>query len=138
MSTSIPTTPVVFINCQGTPWIKWIMDHFKTHETRTRNTLGCLVGKVVLLAETGKWYRPLIRCRAKIAEVIAVHSCEEWEEYLQDTWVPVGSKYDWKDDTKVKYLYRLEDVHPVAEPFFLPQNSVRHGRVWAELNWEEV
>ena len=83
-----------------------------------------------MIAETGHG-RPLVRCSAVIDEVIEVFTREAWEEYLQFTWVPVGSEYDWKPDTKKKVLYHLKDVKPV-KPFRLPFNARRHGRVWAE------
>lgn len=131
-------TPVLFINCSRDPFVEWIMNHLKQYETRTKNTLKAFLetylNERILIAETGHG-RPLVRCSAVIDQVIAVHSQEEWNDYLECTWVPVGSEYDWKPDTKVKYLYHLKDVRPVAEPFRLPQSCVRHGRVWAEYEW---
>lgn len=130
--------PVLFINCSRHPFIDWIMGGLKLYETRTRNTLKSLLswamGSRVLLAETGHG-SPIIRCSAIIDEVIAVYTQEKWEKYLQFTWVPVGSEYDWKPETKVKYLYHLSDVRPIAKPFRLPSQSLRHGRVWAEYEW---
>lgn len=130
--------PVLFINCSGEPFIDWIIDGLKQFETRTRNTLKTLLswalGERILIAETGHG-RPLVRCSAVIDQVIAVYSREKWEEYLQSTWIPMGSKYDWQPTTKVKYLYHLSDVRPIAEPFHLPQSCRRHGRVWAEYEW---
>ena len=128
------TTPVIFINCSRHPFLSWITDGLKRYETRTRNTLGRFIGERVLLAETGHG-RPLVKCSAVIDQVISVRSREAWEEYLQDTWIPVGSTYDWKPDTKVKWLYLLKDVRPVAQSFRLPQSCRRHGRVWAEYQW---
>ena len=86
------------------------------------------------LAETGK-DDPLVRCSAVIDEVVAVYDQATWEDYLQFTWVPVGSDYDWKPDTKVKHLYHLSDVRPVTKPFRLPKSARRHGRIWAEYEW---
>lgn len=130
--------PVLFINCSGEPFVDWIIGGLKQFETRTRNTLKTLLswalGERILIAETGHG-RPLVRCSAVIDQVIAVYSREKWEEYLQSTWIPVGSKYDWQPTTKVKYLYHLSDVRPIAEPFHLPQSCRRHGRVWAEYEW---
>lgn len=127
-------TPVLFINCSGEPFVDWIIGGLKQFETRTRNTLKTLLswalGERILIAETGHG-RPLVRCSAVIDQVVAVYDRETWEEYLQFTWIPVDSKYDWKPDTKVKWLYRLTDIRPV-EPFRLPSSCVRHGRVWAE------
>lgn len=123
-------TPVIFINCKVEPYIDDIMCHLKEYETRNRNTLGRFLGERVLLAETGSG-APLVRCSSVIDQIISVHTREAWEEYLGQTWVPVGSKHDWQPDTKVKWLYSLSDVRPV-EPFRLPSSCRRHGRVWAE------
>lgn len=125
---------IVFINCKKFPFVTEIMDYLKQYETRTRNTLGRFLGERILIAETGKG-RPLVRCSAVIDEIISVRSREEWERYLEQTLVPVGSSYDWQPDTKVKWLYHMTDIHPV-EPF-IPAEGRRHGRVWMEYN-EEV
>jgi hypothetical protein len=125
-------TPVIFINCTAEPFVDDIIGGLKQYETRTRNTLGRFLGKRVLFAETGHG-SPLVKCSAVIDQVVSVHTREAWEEYLQFTWIPVGSSYDWKDDTTVKWLYRLTDVRPVIAPFRLPSACIRHGRVWAEL-----
>lgn len=130
--------PVLFINCSAEQFVDWIIGGLKTYETRTRNTLKTLLswalGRRILIAETGHG-RPLVRCSAVIDQVVAVRSREEWEDYLQFTWIPVGSRYDWTPDTKVKWLYHLTDVRPIAEPFHLPADALRHGRVWAEYEW---
>ena len=130
--------PVLFINCSREPFVDWIIGGLKQFETRTRNTLKTLLswalGERILIAETGHG-RPLVRCSAVIDQVVAVYTREKWEEYLQSTWVQVGSQYDWQPNTKVKYLYHLSDVRPIAEPFRLPQSCRRHGRVWAEYEW---
>ena len=122
-------TPVIFINCKSEPFVDDIIALLKQYETRSRNTLGRFCGDRVLLAETGKG-RPLVKCSAVIDHYVEVYSREKWEEFLERSWVPVGSKYDWKPDTKVKYLYHLSDVRPVT-PFLAPEGR-RHGRVWME------
>ena len=124
-------TPVIFINCTVEPYVDDIMGKLKLYETRTRNTLGRFIGERVLFAETGRG-APLVKCSAVIDQVISVHTREAWEEYLQYTWIPVGSAHDWQPDTKVKWLYHLTDVKPVV-PFRLGPDCRRHGRVWAEL-----
>lgn len=129
-------TPVVFINCTIEPYVDDIICHLKQYETRTRNTLDSLVGIRVLLAETGHG-NPLVKCSAVIDQVVSVYTREQWEEYLEQTWIPVGSMHDWQPNTKVKYLYHLTDVQRVA-PFSLPKSCHRHGRVWAEYREEEV
>ena len=125
--------PVLFINCQGQPFVDQIMERLKTEETRTRNTLKSLMewalGERILIAETGKG-SPLVRCSAVIDRITAVYTREEWEKHRSQTQIAVGSKYDWKPDTKVKWLYHLSDVQPV-EPFRITE-GIRHGRVWME------
>ena len=124
-------TPVIFINCTAEPYVDDIMSYLKQYETRTRNTLGRFLGERVLFAETGHG-RPLVKCSAVIDQVVSVSTREQWEEYLELTWIPVGSVHDWQPDTKVKWLYHLTNVKPVV-PFRLGPDCRRHGRVWAEL-----
>ena len=130
--------PVLFINCLRERFVDWIICGLKQYETRTRNTLKSLLdtylGQRILIAETGRG-DPLVRCSAVIDQVVAVYDQSAWEDYLEQTWIPVGSQYDWKPNTKVKYLYHLKDVHPIAKPFRLPKGSRRPGRVWAEYEW---
>lgn len=128
------TIPVIFINCTVEPYVDDIKSGLKRYETRTRNTLGRFLGERVLLAETGHG-RPLVKCFATIDKVISVTDKKTWDEYLGDTWIPVGSEHDWQPDTKVKWLYHMTEVWPIAEPFRLPQSARRHGRVWAEYEW---
>lgn len=133
-------TPVIFINCKDEPFVDEIMSGLKEYETRTRNMLGRFLGERVLIAETGSG-RPFVRCSAVIDEIVSVHTLKAWtapnalrKSYRVLSMIPVGSKYDWQRDTKVKWLYRLKDVQPVA-PFRAPEGR-RHGRVWME--YEEV
>ena len=130
-------TPVIFINCKTEPFVNDIMCYLKQYETRNRNTLGRFIGERVLLAETGHG-TPLVKCSAVIDCYWDVRSEDGWNRLRNSHRVPVGSSYDWKPDTKVKWLYHLKDVQPVV-PFRLPSSCRRHGRVWAELNdFEEV
>lgn len=108
-----------------------ILCRLKEYETRNRNTLGRFLGERVLIAETG-YRRPIVKCSAIIDEIIKVTSKDDWDEYLDQTWVPVGSSYDWKPETKVKWLYGLKDVIPCTP--FIPPEDRRHGRVWMEYN----
>lgn len=127
-------TPAIFINCRHEPFIDDIMSFLKQYETRTRNTLGRFLGQKVYLAQTGSG-APVVRCSAVIDEIVKVTTREQWEDYLELSWVPVGSKYDWKDDTKVKWLYHLSEVRPL-KPFRLTAGR-RHGRVWMEVERSE-
>ena len=124
-------TPVIFINCDIEPYVNDIMGRLKTFETRNKNTLGRFIGERVLFAETGKG-RPLVKCSAVIDQVVSVTTKEQWDEYMQYTWIPVGSKHDWQPDTKIKWLYHLSDVKTVV-PFRIGTDCKRHGRIWAEL-----
>ena len=125
--------PVLFINCKHQPFVDEIMARTKTEETRTRNTLKSLLswalGERILIAETGHG-DPIVRCSAVIDRITAVYTRKEWEKYRNATQIHVGSEYDWKPDTKVKWLYHLSDVQPV-NPFRIT-DGIRHGRVWME------
>ena len=124
---------IIFINCKAEPFVDDILAHRKLYETRTRNMLGRFLGERIFIAETGHG-KPVVRCSAKIAEVHAVFVPEAWERYRKRACIRSGSQYDWKDDTKVKWLYRLTDVRPVKP--FIPAEGRRHGRVWMELGEE--
>lgn len=123
--------PVVFINCSRFPFVDQIMSGMKLYETRTRDTLHRFLGDRILIAETGHG-KPIIRAVATVHCIITVYTRSQWEVYREDACIPLGSSYDWHDGTRKKVLYELTDVKPVA-PFRLPDDSYRHGRVWAEL-----
>ena len=131
-------TPVIFINTTSSPFVDDIIDGRKTYETRTRNTLKSLLqfalGERVLIAETGHG-DPVVRCSAVIDHFGAVYTEDRWNDLRKVHRVPVGSSYDWKLDTRVKWLYHLTDVKTLA-PFVLPKSCTRHGRVWAEYREE--
>ena len=122
--------PILFINCDLFPFIDWIMDYLKLDETRTRNMLRALVGQRVLLAETRRGRRPLVRCSCVIGDPVAVRSREEWDRLRHLHYIPAGCRYDWQPGTKVKYLYPITDIIP-CDPF-TPPEGIRHGRVWME------
>lgn len=121
--------PIVYINCSAAPFISDIIGGKKVYETRSRDTLRVFIGRRVLLAETGKHGRPVVRCSAVIDNAI---TCDRgaFQRLRHLHRVPRGSAYDWKPETKKKVLYRLVDVQPVT-PFPAPE-GVRHGRVWME------
>ena len=121
---------VVFINCDTVPFLEKIMSFDKLYETRTRNTLKKLIGQRVFLAETHNGKKPMVRCSCVIGSPIVVRSCEAWDPLRSATCIPAGSKYDWKADTKAKYLYPLRSVRSV--PVFVPFEGVRHGYVWMD------
>ena len=127
-------TPVVFINCTSAPFLDDIMSGRKVFETRTRDTLGRLAGRRVLLAETGNG-RPVIRCSAVIGEAIPVRSAQEWRSLRHAHNIKRGNRYDWQPGQRVKYCYPLRDVWPLAVPFTPPEGT-RHGRAWMEYDEE--
>lgn len=129
-----PVIPVVFINCSEYPYVDAIIDGRKTFETRSRDTLGSLVGRTVLIAETGKNGKPVVKCEALIGDPVEVKSYSKFDALRHCTRVPEFSSHDWKDGTRVKYLYPLDNVEPV-EPFTPPEGA-RHGRVWMEYTGE--
>lgn len=126
--------PIVFINCTEYPYVDAIINGKKKYETRSRDTLGSLIGRTVLIAETGHG-KPVVRCEATIADVIEVKSYHEFDMWRHYTRVPEFSSHDWRDSTRIKYLYELVHVTPV-EPF-IPREGIRHGRVWMEYTEEE-
>ena len=107
----------------------------KKYETRSSNMLRSLIGHRVMLAETGNG-KPLVRCSARISEVVECFTQEAYESYRRFHAVPVGSEYDWKPGTKKKVLYRLDNVIREPEPFH-PAEGKRHGRTWMEYNGRE-
>lgn len=126
--------PIVFINCKKIHFIRKILNHQKLFETRTRNMLGRFLGERIALAKTGVGLHPMIMGYATIDEIISVSTFSQWEVYRKYTCIPYGSDYDWKDTTKVKWLYHLTDIEE-CEPF-IPKLGRRHGRVWAEYDPE--
>lgn len=121
--------PIVFINCNEFKFVSQILEHKKIYETRNRNTLKSLVGKRVLIAETGKG-KPVVKCYAVISFVMVIRTRSWFDTLRTDTRIAIGSKYDWKPGTVVKYFYKLDDVQPVPE--FIPPEGFRHGRTWME------
>ena len=127
--------PVLFINCSSAPFVDKIINRSKVYETRSVNSLRSLVGKRVLICETGKG-RSLIRCSARIVNAFPVSSFHEWDLFRDYTCVSYDSPYEWKPGTKTKWLYELSNVITESVPFH-PAEGKRHGRVWMEYNGKE-
>jgi hypothetical protein len=123
--------PVIGINSSSAPFMSDIGAGRKILETRSRNMLGRLCGQPVILAETrqGGYLAMYI---AVLQSARAVRSKEEWEDLRPLHRVPVGSKYDWKPDTRVKWTYEIT-VLRILNPFRVPE-GIRHGRTWMEFN----
>ena len=125
-------TPVIFINCKEIPFLDLILSGEKTIETRSRDTLKAVSGFYrVYLAETGHG-RPVVRCSAVLRSGRDVSSRASWDSLRRRHRVPVGSRYDWKPETRRKVCYDILSVVP-CDPF-TPPEGVRHGRVWMEYN----
>lgn len=124
-------TPVIFINCKDHPFVEQILCGKKLYETRTRNTLGKLVGQKVFLAETGKRNRPLVIGTAVLGAPEKITREAVWKRFYRDeSCIPAGSRYDWKPGTRVKYAYPV--IHASYCIPFIPHEGIRHGRVWME------
>jgi len=124
--------PIVYINCSSAPFVTMVMTRQKVYETRSRNTLRSLIGKRVLIAETGNGSKPVVRCSAHIRSAFKVESFHEWDMFRDYTQVSTDSPFEWSDRTRYKWLYGLDSVRPV-EPF-IPKEGIRHGRTWMEYN----
>lgn len=127
--------PVLFINCSSFPFVDEIIKGNKIFETRSRDSLRFLVGKRVMICQTGTG-KSLVRCSARIVNAFPVSSFHEWDMFRDYTIVPALGPYDWKHDTKVKWLYELSNVIIESVPFH-PAPGFRHGRVWMEYNGKE-
>lgn len=123
--------PVVYINCHSVPFVRLIMGRTKLDETRTRDMLRAVVGRPVYVAETGNG-PATVRCMVTFLPGREITSARDWKRNRNRHRVPVGSKYDWRAETRKKWAYEIADVIPV-EPF-TPPEGVRHGRVWMEYD----
>ena len=95
--------PIVFINCDLFPFVDWIIDGLKIYETRNRNTLKSLIGQVVMIAETHKGKKPIVRCMAYIDSMEKVN-VKQFDSMRNDTRIVPGSVYDLTDTNKTKCL----------------------------------
>lgn len=121
--------PVVFINGKDIPYVDLIIKGKKRYETRSRNMLGALVGRRVLIAETGKG-KPRIRCSAVIKDAAKIDFLYNWTLIRDVTCVPAGSAHDWDYQHPGKWIYELADVREVIGLEWI--EGKRHGRVWME------
>lgn len=123
---------IIYINCKLFPFVSWIIAGLKLYETRNRNTLKSLIGKTVFIAETGTHKKAVIRCCCTIENVLKVTDKRTYNKYRKQTKIKKGSAFDWNQETKCKYLYKLSNVVPVPA-FPVPDNIIQHGRTWAEI-----
>lgn len=124
---------VVWINSSSAPFLDDICARLKPYETRSKNMLGALVGQRVIFAESARGAR-LARCSGVIKSVLTVTSPEQWEALRPMHRVPVGNMYDWKPETKIKYLYEFANIR-ILRPFRIPE-GIPHGRSWMEYSNE--
>lgn len=129
--------PGIFINCSRFPFIDHIISYNKIYETRSRDTLSRFVGKRVYLVQTGKG-KPVVRCSCVIRKAFPLENAFAWNMFRRCTMILPGSPFDWKPDTRRKWLYWLTDIQPVSVPVPVLASAVRHGRIWVEIDSEEV
>lgn len=122
--------PVVFINCDKIPYVDLIIDGKKKYETRHFNTLGGLVDRRVLIAETHKGKTPKIRCSAVLKNAKQIKFLGVWALMRDETCVPENSEHDWNFKRPGKWVYELEDVREVIGLDWI--EGKRHGIVWME------
>lgn len=121
----------IFVNENGCiHYAQLIVDGVKTIETRSRNMLKSLVGKRVAIVRTRRGKLPMV---VGYADIVDSHFCpiNLYEQYRDQTLVPVGSKYDVHG--KGKWFYYLANAEK-CDPFPLPQDAVRHGMSWCEYD----
>ena len=121
----------IFVNENGRiHYAQLIVDGVKTIETRNRNMLKCLVGKRVAIVRTKRGKLPMVVGYVTI-QFSMFCPIDMYENYRDQTLVPVGSAYDVHG--KGKWFYFLDNAEK-CDPFPLPQDSVRHGMSWCEYD----
>jgi len=115
-----------YINCKTVPFIDLIAARLKPYETRSRDTLGALIGKRIDLIETGKG-APVILARATVKSSTIV--CYE-DVAMRAAARILGTPYDIKPG-QTKVFYELVNVRAV-KPHPVPTNRINHGRAYTE------
>lgn len=121
----------IFVNENGcVRYADAIVKGIKTIETRNRNMLKSLVGKRVAIVRTRRGKLPMV---VGYADIVDSFFCpiNLYEQYRDQTLVPVGSSYDVHG--KGKWFYFMDNAEK-CDPFPLPQDSVRHGMSWCEYD----
>lgn len=119
----------IFVNENGcVHYAQLIAEGIKTIETRNRNMLKSLVGKRVAIVKTRRGKLPMI---VGYVDITGSWFCpiNMYDQYRDQTLVPVGSSYDVHG--KGKWFYYLENAEECF-PFPLPEDAVRHGLSWCE------
>ena len=121
----------IFVNENGcVRYADAIVKGIKTIETRNRNMLKCLVGKRVAIVRTRRGKLPMV---VGYVDIVDSFFCpiNLYEQYRDQTFVPVGSKYDVNG--KGKWFYFMDNAEK-CDPFPLPSDAVRHGMSWCEYD----
>lgn len=119
----------VFINeCGSLRYASRVADGIKTIETRSRDMLKNLIGERVAIVRTGRGPAQVIGYVRIVNKVFC------YRPFFQTLYplhlVPPGSKHDCRGAGK--WCYILEGAEK-CEPYSIPENAVRHGRVWCEF-----
>lgn len=120
----------VFINDKEADFTGKIISGIKKYETRTRRMLDRLILKRVAIIRTGKGV-PQIVGYCWIVDCKVCETKEQFDRYREECCCD-GTDYDWKEDTKRKYLYKIKGVRECT-PHPLPYYAIRHGRSWIEM-----
>lgn len=118
----------IFVRNDGpVPYADKIVDGEKTIETRSRNTLGKLVGHPVVIIATARGKKPAC---IGFAWITAAYkgTAESLDRLRGDTLIPVGSEYD----TGSRWCYLMDSPHRFKNPVPVPAHAIYHGRSWCE------
>ena len=116
-------------NTKEAKYADLLADLEKPLETRSRNTLGRLAWEDVAIIRTGNG-RPTIIGYINFGTGTKLNY-EEFRKAERYHLVPKGSDYDCKPGS-FKWVYPVNTAHRCA-PHPLPDNAIRHGRVWCEF-----
>lgn len=119
-----------FINDTKVPFTSLILSLGKPYETRNVRSLHRVMNERIAIIRTRKGYAPIVVGYVTISNCIECHDENEFRKYSAKCFVD-GTEFDWNKNTKHKYLYEMSN--PVrCDPYRVPENAVRHGRVWCE------
>lgn len=128
--------PGIFVNDDGLGYAQDIVHGRKCIETRNRDMLGKLVGKMVAVVQTGRGLKPTVIGYAYIHRKFFCSTPDEWEALRDRTLIPPGTKRDAFG--RGKWCYGISDAGTIAKPFPIPDNTIRHGRSWCEIDLDSV
>ena len=122
----------IYVNEPGCiPYAEALCQGYKTIETRTKDTLGFLVGENVLIIRTKRGMPSAVIGTVKISEK-RFYSVSELENLRDKTLIPPGSMFDCKG--RGKWGYTVENPIIYSKPIPLSAFSiVKKTRVYALL-----